>query len=58
VWYVVVEKGSTTEPNDVLANTRLMLPNRGVISSLASDAPQHVRALAQAEAGEGAGDNA
>jgi hypothetical protein len=52
LWYVVVEKGSTAEPNPVAANTRLMPPNRGVVSSLAADAPQHVRALAEAEAGE------
>jgi hypothetical protein len=56
VWYVVVEKGTLAEPNEVVANTRLMLPNRGVVSSVAVDAPQHVRELAQAESGSLIGD--
>ncbi|MCC7502299.1 MAG: DUF1883 domain-containing protein [Flavobacteriales bacterium] len=50
VWYAVVEKGSSAAPQDVVASTRLMLPNRAVVNSLAVDAPQHVR-LAQSEEG-------
>lgn len=49
VWYVVVERGTTAQPNDVQANCRLMLPNRAVTSSIASDAPSHVRELAAAD---------
>ena len=60
VWYAVVEKGTSADPQDVTASTRLMLPNRAVISSMAADAPQHVR-LAQNEErsmiGEGTEEN-
>ncbi len=62
VWYVVVEKGTTAEPNEVNASCRLMLPNRAVVSSIASDAPQHVRELAEADErsliGDGGEENA
>ena len=43
VWYAVVEKGTSADPQDVVASTRLMLPNGAVVSSMAADAPQHVR---------------
>lgn len=61
VWYAVVEKGTTADPQDVAASTKLMPPNRAVISSMAADAPQHVRKLAQDEdhsmIGESTGEN-
>lgn len=49
MWHVVVERGTTAEPNPVKAHCRLMLPNRAVATSIASDAPAHVRALAAAD---------
>jgi hypothetical protein len=54
MWHVVVERGTTAEPNPVKANCRLMLPNRAVTTSLASDAPAHVRALAESGEAESA----
>jgi len=48
IWHVVVERGTTAEPVPVNAQTRLMMPNRAVVTSIASDAPAHVRALAAA----------
>ncbi len=42
-WTVVVEKGTYSEPLDVRASCRLTSPNPHVTSSIASDAPPHVR---------------
>jgi hypothetical protein len=58
LWHVIVERGTTGEPNPVAAQTRLMLPNRAVITSIAADAPAHVRALAAAEEGAATSDEA
>jgi len=43
VWNVVVEKGSHREPLDVNAQCGVLAPNSTVRSSLAVDAPDHVR---------------
>jgi hypothetical protein len=56
VWSVVVEKGTFRQPLDVHASCRLMPPNSMVRSSIAVDAPEHVRqhqlaADAEADAG-------
>lgn len=61
-WTVVVEKGTKTDPVDVKARVSLCPPDREVLSTLAIDAPDHVRAQAMldqqgggdAEAAEGA----
>ena len=42
-WNVVVEKGTWKSPLDVKANSRVLVPNRTALSSVASDAPDHVR---------------
>ncbi|MFZ1688072.1 MAG: DUF1883 domain-containing protein [Flavobacteriales bacterium] len=49
VWNVVVEKGSWKSPLDVKANSRVLVPNRKALSSIASDAPDHVRKAIQSE---------
>jgi hypothetical protein len=46
VWNVVVEKGSLRAPIEVKATCRVIPPNSTVRSTLAVDAPEHVR-LAQ-----------
>lgn len=51
VWHVVVEKGTHYQPLDVAARCRLMLPDRDARSSIAADAPDHVRALEQGDNG-------
>lgn len=43
VWSVVVEKGSWKEPLDVKSGCRVLQPNRTALSSVATDAPEHVR---------------
>ena len=43
VWYVVVEKGSRYSPVRVQAQCRMLQPDRQVLSSVALDAPAHVR---------------
>lgn len=43
IWTVVVEKGTQRAPLDVHASCRLTAPNSMVLSSIAVDAPQHVR---------------
>lgn len=43
VWYVVVEKGSRYSPVPVQARCRVLQPDRQVLSSVALDAPAHVR---------------
>ena len=47
VWNVVVEKGSFRSPLEVAATCGVLPPNSTVRSSIASDAPEHVR-LAEA----------
>jgi hypothetical protein len=47
VWNVVVEKGTFRSPIVVNAQCAVLPPNRTVRSSVASDAPEHVR-LAEA----------
>ncbi len=57
VWSVVVEKGTHRQPLDVHASCRHTLPNSMVRSSIAVDAPEHVRQhelAADAEADAGA----
>ena len=53
-WNVVVEKGSLRQPLQVAAACRLTMPNNTVRSSLAVDAPKHVKELAAAEGVAGA----
>lgn len=48
-WNVVVEKGTTREPLAVAASCRLAMPNSTVRTSIAADAPAHVRELDMAE---------
>ena len=43
VWTVVVEKGTHSSPIDVKAACKLLPPDRGMLSSVAIDAPAHVR---------------
>lgn len=43
MWNVVVEKGSYRDPLTVHAHCALLPPNGTVRSSIASDAPEHVR---------------
>jgi Domain of unknown function (DUF1883) len=47
VWNVVVEKGTQREPLDVMARCHVIAPNATVRTSVAVDAPDHVR-LAEA----------
>jgi hypothetical protein len=44
VWTVVVEKGTMQNPIEVNASVRRLSPNNSVRSTIASDAPPHVRA--------------
>ena len=55
VWNVVVEKGTYKDPIAVNASCKLMNPNNLVRSSVAVDAPEHVR---QHELAAGAADAA
>jgi hypothetical protein len=48
-WNVVVEKGTQKNPIAVVASCRLTMPNSTVRSSIAIDAPQHVRELDMAD---------
>ena len=50
VWHIVVEKGSHYQPIEVQGRCRLLLPERGIRSSVASDAPAHVRDQAALDA--------
>lgn len=43
VWHVVVEKGSHYEPMELTAKCRVLPPDRQVLSTVALDAPAHVR---------------
>lgn len=52
VWNVVVEKGTYSAPIEVHAVCKLLNPNNMVYSSVAVDAPAHVRALSQSENAE------
>lgn len=49
VWTVVVEKGTVSAPVEVTANCRLLPPDRDALSTVAIDAPAHVRAIAENE---------
>lgn len=51
VWNVVVEKGTFRNPITVSAQCGVLPPNSTVRSSVASDAPEHVRLAEAAEAG-------
>lgn len=46
VWSVVVEKGTKAEPVEVKASVRLLPPDRNALSTVALDAPEHVRTQA------------
>jgi hypothetical protein len=48
-WNVVVEKGTLRNPVELNAACRLTMPNSTVRTSMAVDAPQHVKELAVAE---------
>lgn len=50
VWNVVVEKGTFRNPIVVSAQCGVLPPNSTVRSSVASDAPEHVRLAEAAEA--------
>ena len=54
VWNVVVEKGTFRSPIEVAAKCGVLPPNSTVRSSIASDAPEHVR-LAEAADDQGMG---
>ncbi|MCB9170818.1 MAG: DUF1883 domain-containing protein [Flavobacteriales bacterium] len=49
VWSVVVEKGSARDPIEIRASCKLLPPDRGVLSTLAIDAPNHVRETLEEE---------
>lgn len=51
VWNVVVEKGTHREPIELTAQCGILAPNGTVRSSIAVDAPEHVR-LAEAAEGD------
>jgi len=51
VWNVVVEKGSYREPIEVHAKCGVIAPNSTVRSSIATDAPAHVREAEEMNAG-------
>ncbi|MBK8227128.1 MAG: DUF1883 domain-containing protein [Flavobacteriales bacterium] len=55
VWNVVVEKGTFRNPMEVNGKCGVLPPNSTVRSTVASDAPEHVR-LAEAAEAEGAGE--
>ncbi|MBK9759769.1 MAG: DUF1883 domain-containing protein [Flavobacteriales bacterium] len=44
VWTAVVEKGTLSNPVNVKASVKLLPPDRSAMSSVALDAPAHVRA--------------
>ncbi|WKZ67788.1 MAG: DUF1883 domain-containing protein [Flavobacteriales bacterium] len=52
VWNVVVEKGTFRNPLEVNAQCGVLPPNSTVRSSVAVDAPEHVRLAEAADAGE------
>ena len=52
VWNVVVEKGSFRSPIDVNATCGVLPPNSTVRSSIAVDAPEHVRLAEAADGGD------
>jgi uncharacterized protein DUF1883 len=54
-WNVVVERGTHYVPLDVQAQCRLLLPDRSIYSSVALDAPDHVKKAAALESGEVSG---
>ena len=45
VWTVVVEKGTASAPVDVTARCSVLPPDRDALSTVALDAPAHVRAI-------------
>lgn len=51
VWNVVVEKGSQRAPLEVHAQCGVLPPNGTVRTSIAVDAPEHVRLAEASEAG-------
>jgi hypothetical protein len=52
VWTVVVEKGTRSNPVDVRASVKLRPADRTTLSSIALDAPAHVRTQAMIEESE------
>lgn len=42
-WCVVIEKGSYRAPVDIVAGVKLLPPDRNYLSSIAVDAPEHLR---------------
>jgi hypothetical protein len=52
VWYVVVEKGTYHAPMDVQTSVRVLPPDRQILSSIAADAPDHVRTQVLLDEGE------
>lgn len=53
VWNIVVEKGTHYAPLEVNARCRQLLPDRSALSSVALDAPPHVRQAAIDAGAEG-----
>jgi len=47
VWHVVVEKGSHYQPIEIEATCQVLPPDRQALSSVAIDAPAHVREAEQ-----------
>lgn len=45
VWYAVVEQGTHFAPDPVRADANLLPPDRNALSTVALDAPAHVKAL-------------
>jgi len=54
VWNVVVEKGTFHNPVEVVAKCGVLPPNSTARSTVAIDAPEHVRLSEAAEAGSSA----
>lgn len=52
VWYVVVEKGTYHQPVDIAVQVRLLPPDRSYLSSVAVDAPAHLRGPELIESGD------
>lgn len=52
MWNVVIEKGSYKQPTDLKASCRVMMPDRQVVTSIAADAPAHLRAQGWLDNGE------
>lgn len=52
MWHVVIEKGPRREEVGVKASSRLLMPDRQITTSIAADAPPHLRAQGWLDSGE------